>query len=635
MFMQLVAMAQMLENADPKQDYVVNAPSNARVIVDAGPGTGKTAVACARIAQLMNRGVSPANIWLFSFTRTAVAELRERIRELASNEAGAAAVRITTLDSHAWHLRAGFDIADKDALFSGYDENIESVIELLKTDNADVKEYFQSIEHLVVDEAQDLVGIRAELVETIIELLSDSCGITVFTDNAQAIYGFSDDSDGSVGQESRRETLPNRLRGDDTVFQVWSLEQVHRTESDSLKKIFVGTRKVVLDTGKKPDERLKEVINEIKRSSDGQVGNALANHLNGRNDTLVLFRRRSEVLTASSLLRSKGVQHRIRMSGIPVVRHAWIALLFWDYISPRLTRGEFDLLWRNRMQDIDIETPSSDECWKLLLSVAGERGGYIDMGRFRERLSRDRPPLGLYSNELGRNGPILGTIHASKGREAPVVHLMLPYEHDTEHGDTAEECRVVFVGATRARKTLKVGQGYQLYASSLKNSGRAFRLTRNRRSPRAQVEIGREGDIDGAAQVSRRLFRTAEGANSAQQFLRERIGTMLGVTAKSNADDNYRYELLPGGQPSECIGALSQSVNTDLFRVGEDIAHHWNAHRLRPRNEIRHLYIAGIGSYALSDDDPRRSQLHPPYDRSGIFLVPIVSGFSMVYFKRY
>jgi len=71
------------------------------VLVSAGPGMGKTAVACARVAQLIADGVEPANIWLVSFTRTAVREIRNRIAALVQWEDRASAVRITTLDSHA------------------------------------------------------------------------------------------------------------------------------------------------------------------------------------------------------------------------------------------------------------------------------------------------------------------------------------------------------------------------------------------------------------------------------------------------------------------------------------------------------------------------------------------------------
>jgi superfamily I DNA/RNA helicase len=63
-----------------EQLSVINAGADERLIVDGGPGTGKTAVLTARIARLIDiDNVAPSNIWVISFTRTAVAELRIRL----------------------------------------------------------------------------------------------------------------------------------------------------------------------------------------------------------------------------------------------------------------------------------------------------------------------------------------------------------------------------------------------------------------------------------------------------------------------------------------------------------------------------------------------------------------------------
>jgi Rad3-related DNA helicase len=86
------------------QRTIIEAPLDARLLVEAGPGTGKTAVACARVARLLDTGVVSSSIWLFSFTRTAVQEIRDRIRLLAQQQSEAAGVRITTIDSHAWQV---------------------------------------------------------------------------------------------------------------------------------------------------------------------------------------------------------------------------------------------------------------------------------------------------------------------------------------------------------------------------------------------------------------------------------------------------------------------------------------------------------------------------------------------------
>ena len=65
---------------DADQRAVIEAETDARLVVEAGPGTGKTAVACARLAHLINEeDIEASNTWMISFTRTAVAEIRARL----------------------------------------------------------------------------------------------------------------------------------------------------------------------------------------------------------------------------------------------------------------------------------------------------------------------------------------------------------------------------------------------------------------------------------------------------------------------------------------------------------------------------------------------------------------------------
>ncbi len=175
---------------DEKQTNVIEQPRTARILVDAGPGTGKTAVACARAAKLIEKGLEPGNLWIISFTRTAVYEVRSRIRSYVKSPGLAAAVSIATIDSHAWALHSGFE---KNAKLSGlYDDNIENVLDKLETD-LDLMEFLESIEHLIVDEAQDVIGIRADFVDALINRLPKSCGITVFSDRAQSIYDWAEE----------------------------------------------------------------------------------------------------------------------------------------------------------------------------------------------------------------------------------------------------------------------------------------------------------------------------------------------------------------------------------------------------------------------------------------------------------
>src|SRR5712692_4501753 len=89
-------------------EIIMDEPKSWQLVV-AGPGAGKSAVACQRIAFLVDGGVPSSRILLVSFTRTAVAELRDRIVSYAVAGEPARSVRISTIDSHAWSLRVNFD----------------------------------------------------------------------------------------------------------------------------------------------------------------------------------------------------------------------------------------------------------------------------------------------------------------------------------------------------------------------------------------------------------------------------------------------------------------------------------------------------------------------------------------------
>src|SRR5690606_9102555 len=145
-------------------EVILEAPTGWQLVI-AGPGAGKSAVACQRAAYLVDEGVPPSRILLVSFTRTAVAELRDRIVSYAVAGAAARSVRISTIDSHAWSLRAGFDDEPlKKPLGDGsYDLGIERTVELFKNKNPDLIDFMARLEHLIIDEAQDVMGLRAEI----------------------------------------------------------------------------------------------------------------------------------------------------------------------------------------------------------------------------------------------------------------------------------------------------------------------------------------------------------------------------------------------------------------------------------------------------------------------------------------
>ena len=85
------------------QRAIVEAPPGARILVVAGPGTGKTYTLVARLIHLIEReGLSPGqDLLILSYSRAAVGEIRRRISMAGGDVRYARAV---TFDSFATRL---------------------------------------------------------------------------------------------------------------------------------------------------------------------------------------------------------------------------------------------------------------------------------------------------------------------------------------------------------------------------------------------------------------------------------------------------------------------------------------------------------------------------------------------------
>ncbi len=616
---------------DESQRRVIDAPAEERLLVGAGPGTGKTAVACGRVSQLIDQyGLEPSRVWLISFTRTAVQEIRDRIAAYLEDASAAYAVKIATLDSHAWTIHSGFDEGTR--LLGSYEENIGHVLQLVRQD-VDVADYLEGVEHLIVDEAQDIVGTRADLVVELVRKMSSSCGVTVFADEAQAIYGFADAKEIRSDQiaDAPQPPFPSRIRsGTAGPFRECELTEVHRTSSSQLLTIFSDTRRKVLTAAGKGEDKLAEIRDQIISLAHGEApaidGAALAK----LEDTFVLYRRRSDVLLTSSILAQNGVAHRVRMSGLPVCLAPWIGAALSGHANADLDRERFMELWDENVRGTALATCGAGEAWTRLVRIGGRTDAVLDMRLLRQRLGRKQPPAEVCDTAVGVGGPIVGTIHASKGREADTVHLMLP---DTQgaHLDQDEEARVVFVGATRGRAKLLVGRGYRQHAGRVDVSGRVFCLQTRRDSPRAQFEIGRDTDIDAEGLAGRHLFASTEAVWEGQRRILGIADEPAALVAVCDRDVDFLYRLSEDGS-GRCLAVLSRSVNNDLFFVANALQAKLGGGRRRPPDVLRHLHVRGVRTVVLPPDAPEGELLHEPWRSSGIMMAPLVLGYTTSFF---
>lgn len=602
---------------DEDQLRVIEADRSARLLVSAGPGMGKTAVACARVAHLIeNEDVADTNVWLVSFTRSAIAELKGRIGDFAEDPSNVFAVKISTIDSQAWKIRYGFSPEEVEKLFGGFETGIDAAAELIDERMEDFRDIFGDLEHLIVDEAQDITGGRAHFLLKLIELLPADCGITVFHDPAQAIYDYA------AGEELFRFTDGfAALLGDD--LQQRPLKKIYRTDEAPLLKLYEDLRLDILGNADVGADSFKSKAELVKSAAVSQQRGFNHDALDGYDDALVLFRKRIEVAQASAFMAGGGHPHRLRMSGMGRFALPWLALVLGSTEGRELERSEFEERWaqaRDRYPALlfgeDTEGNSADARWERLNRYAAMRGGRIDLFKLRSRLA-GAPPDEFMAPEFGHAGPILGTIHASKGREADHVFLQINDNWGARHGadetDLSEEARVLFVGATRAKRSLAVQGGFAMKFASSTESGRCYRKGRKGKNG-YQFQIGLQGDFDPYSPLA------------LAKSLDELLGQDLPLRCRARLEPGswlWRVET-DAGVP---LGTLGKRVTHDLYEISKK--HHGSGRRLHDR--IDNIFLMGLGSTAAAPGDDRLAGAKREGGASGFWLVPQICGLPMVY----
>jgi len=619
---------------DTDQLRVVEAPSTARLLVEAGPGTGKTAVACGRVAHLIRNGVEPSNILIISYTQSAVKEVRNRISTFLEKKELASSLQIFTLDKQAWRLKKGFSEKKDENFLDSYDDNIEEVIRLIRDGNIYLHEDIGTLEHVIIDETQDLVDIRNHLAYHYIMSLPESCGITVFCDSAQAIYDYSTDK--------AIEPLKIRLQSSRAGFEDVFLEKIYRTGSDKMSKIFHAGRSIVLRSDLKPAEKYKKLY-ELQKKEYGPPIRKLDFEwlLDSSHGTkMILFRSKSRVYDFSELLSKNNVRHKIRIGDQRKYVDPWVGYLLHKYKGEEeITKDVFLDYWDEFIEPHQGRSVDFEVAWRTLYALASTRKGQINLSRIVALIARKKPPLELTSSEVD-GSLVLGTIHASKGREAD--HVILELDRNKATGTKKindEETRIIFVGLTRAKQSVSffIPHEYEIdckwvYKNKYKgciagiSEGPAEDLTTVRLAVFDDEMFDFNWINSGKNEILRiEKIRSLVQFNKAQKFLYENRSSYFMARLKKikvGIDQGSYYEIYALNRDNSelLLGKTTTSFTSHLITALKRICGSGQNFALP---DLVFLYCQGARTYTkfLEDREIIKSEEHP------VYLVPIYSEF--------
>lgn len=579
---------------DPSQREIIEAPADARLLVEAPPGYGKSHVACERILHLIeNERLEHHEILVVSFTRVAVRNVRERLAQRGIK----GLVDIVTIDQLAYKAN------EREKFPSGYDESVDAALTRLK--QMDVFE--RSYHHIIIDEAQDTIGRRAMLLcAVLLRAVEHGAGFTVFFDPAQAIYDWSgrdNDAPPYIHQSITRLStlLTKNFSGH---YQHKHLRRLYRTSEPTLIEHMSFARPRALH---RDHRHASALFHHVHKQA---VEKSIEHPENV--ESMALFRTRFDALLHARELASKNTPFQLRMGGLPRnARAPWLAFIFNAIGTPRVSEATFKQTWHACAPHPFLSGVDVHEAWGACLKLGGlekTSDPVVEVIDIALALRRSALPEVVQSLPSSNHSVAVSTIHGSKGLEADHVAFTL-FRRPHFKTKRQEGARELYVAMSRARQTLELLSPTNTSLCPNSN-GRSWRIRES--DGNCEIVVGLERDIERRPATSYADWDMEQGALTGWNPKR------LQVIATKRQEKDRVYEILDPISGAR-IARTSPTLYGDLraLRLGQK--------RTKPKLRFGGLLWVDVMTCVI-DDKSALSALPGVSHHTGMWLSPIVIG---------
>lgn len=590
---------------------IINAPLETHIILNSGPGTGKTYTIIQRLMYILKNDLCPAeDIYILCYTRSAKKVIETKLEQAIADDIippAAKNICILTFDSYATYFL--MEMKEQGVIkenFDKYDYN-----ERIKLFNKYIsKEDFEDISYFVVDEIQDLVNERAEMVLKILSNLK--CGYLLAGDRCQSIYDYEADKDATIDSVEFYKRAEALFPKDIRRYEI----TVNRRQTAELAKEAAKMRQVLLnDSFVKQNEYAKNVSLKYLGKTKIETYIKTLDHA-PTVSTAILCRNNGEAEYISSLLCKKGIPHNLNRgvnntASLP----RWIADVFWDHCFENISKSDFIERFKFRCScDIDPEI-----LWKHLCKLTNTKDDtIINVSKLTTALtvSNNIP------NDFYGKPPMLtvSTIHRAKGSEFDKVILIESAIDTSSKG--AEEARIQYVALTRPKMQFETMSKTTRYFMRIM-SGRVIETglhniykTLNRYCK--CIAVGLTGDIDVTSFVSGNF----DSILDLQQYIIENVKLYDELSAKRSPITG-RYDIYHKGR---CIGSLSKEMIAEI-----DIGVRSTDYKYNLPKELENLYVSGITTEILKQFN---TNVPIEYQKSKICFGIQITGLARLIFEK-
>lgn len=588
-------------------DCIISAPLDSHIILNSGPGTGKTYNIIQRLIYILANNLCPAEeIYILCYTRSAKKVIETKIEQAVVDDIiqpSAKNICVLTFDSYASYflmykkeqgiITENFDNYDYNARISLFNKYISS-------------EDIEVISYFIVDEIQDLVNERAEMVLNILSHMK--CGYLLAGDRCQSIYDYAADDDAKLDSVKFYELAEKQFPNDMLRYEITA----NRRQTSELAEESAKMRDVLLNQSFiEQNKYANSVISQYSEKINIESYIKTLVHA-PKESTAILCRENGEAEYISGLLCEKRIPHTLNRgvnNTVPLPR--WIADVFWDYCLETISRNDFIERFGFRC-DSELEP---DIIWQFFCSMIDSQDAVINVSELINALANVNNIPSYFFNE----DPMLtvSTIHKAKGSEFNKVILI---ESDIElSSESAEEARIRYVALTRPKtKFIAMNKERKKYFKRI-ISGRVIETKWHKHNKYCKyITVGFTGDIDNNSFVSGNF----DSVLDLQEYIINNIKLYDELYAKRTADSEI-YNIY---HQEHCIGTLSKKM-IDEIRMGVESTDY----KRNLPGKLNKFYVSGITTEILKKFD---ANVPVEYQKSRICFGIQITGFANLVFKE-